>query len=79
MSLNFATVLRQADRDQPTEPAASFERAPFEQTDPGNTAMIAHTAGNGGKTRGASLSHLLVPRNADTQGRLIGESPEAKR
>jgi long-chain acyl-CoA synthetase len=50
--------------------------APFEQTDPGDTAAIVYTSGTTGKPKGAELTHFQLLMNADTPGRLFGIEPD---
>ncbi len=50
--------------------------APFEQTDPGETAAIVYTSGTTGKPKGAELTHFQLFMNADTPGRLFGVEPD---
>ena len=50
--------------------------APFEQTDPGDTAVIVYTSGTTGKPKGAELTHFQLFMNADTPGRLFGIDPD---
>ena len=49
---------------------------PFEQTDPGDTAVIVYTSGTTGKPKGAELTHFQLYMNADTPGRLFGIEPD---
>ena len=50
--------------------------APFEQTDPGDTAAIIYTSGTTGKPKGAELTHYQLYMNADTPGRLFDVQPD---
>ena len=43
--------------------------APFEQTDPGETAVIIYTSGTTGTPKGAELTHFPLLMNCDTPGR----------
>ena len=52
------------------------EGTPFEQTDPGTTAVIVYTSGTTGKPKGAELTHFQLFMNADTPGRLFGIEPD---
>ncbi|MEP6800169.1 MAG: long-chain fatty acid--CoA ligase [Lapillicoccus sp.] len=45
---------------------------PFEQTDPGDTAVIVYTSGTTGTPKGAELTHFQLLLNAETPGRLFG-------
>ena len=49
-----------------------YSPAPFELTDPGDTAAIIYTSGTTGRPKGAELSHFQLFMNADTPGRLFG-------
>ena len=46
--------------------------APFEPTEPGDTAVVVYTSGTTGRPKGAELSHFQLFMNADTPGRLFG-------
>ncbi len=46
--------------------------APFEQTDPGDTAVIVYTSGTTGTPKGAELTHFQLLMNAETPGRVFG-------
>ncbi len=50
--------------------------APFEQTDPGDTAAIVYTSGTTGRPKGAELTHFQLYMNAETPGRLFGILPD---
>jgi long-chain acyl-CoA synthetase len=55
---------------EPTGPA------PFEPTDPGDTAAIVYTSGTTGRPKGAELTHFQLLMNADTPGRVFGIQPD---
>jgi long-chain acyl-CoA synthetase len=46
--------------------------APFEQVDPGDTAVIVYTSGTTGTPKGAELTHFQLLMNAEIPGRLFG-------
>jgi long-chain acyl-CoA synthetase len=46
--------------------------APFEQLDPGETAVIVYTSGTTGTPKGAELTHFQMLMNAEIPGRLFG-------
>ena len=46
--------------------------APFEQTEPGDTAVIIYTSGTTGTPKGAELTHFQLLMNCDTPGRVFG-------
>jgi long-chain acyl-CoA synthetase len=48
------------------------EPAPYEQLDPGETAVIVYTSGTTGTPKGAELSHFQLLMNAEIPGRLFG-------
>jgi long-chain acyl-CoA synthetase len=48
------------------------EPAPFEQLDPGDTAVVVYTSGTTGTPKGAELSHFSLLMNAEIPGRLFG-------
>ena len=48
------------------------DRPFFEETEPGDTAVIIYTSGTTGRPKGAELSHFQLYMNADTPGRLFG-------
>lgn len=52
------------------------EPPPFEETDPGDTAVIVYTSGTTGKPKGAELTHYQLYMNADTPGRVFGVRPD---
>jgi long-chain acyl-CoA synthetase len=56
--------------------AESAGPAPFEQTDPGDTAAIVYTSGTTGRPKGAELTHFQLYMNADTPGRVFGVEPD---
>jgi long-chain acyl-CoA synthetase len=56
--------------------AEPSEPAPFEQTDPGDTAAIVYTSGTTGRPKGAELTHFQLYMNADTPGRVFGVDPD---
>jgi long-chain acyl-CoA synthetase len=51
-------------------------QAPFEPTDPGDTAAIVYTSGTTGRPKGAELTHFQLLMNADTPGRVFGIQPD---
>ena len=46
--------------------------APFQQLDPGDTAVIVYTSGTTGTPKGAELTHFQLLMNAEIPGRLFG-------
>ena len=46
--------------------------APYEQVDPGDTAVIVYTSGTTGTPKGAELTHFQLLMNAEIPGRLFG-------
>ncbi len=48
------------------------EPAPFEQMQPGDTAVIVYTSGTTGTPKGAELTHFQLLMNAEIPGRLFG-------
>ncbi len=48
------------------------EPAPFEQLEPGDTAIIVYTSGTTGTPKGAELTHFQLLMNAEIPGRLFG-------
>ncbi len=46
--------------------------APYEQGDPGDTAVIVYTSGTTGTPKGAELTHFQLLMNAEIPGRLFG-------